>query len=278
MTRTAILVDVFFDDFKVTHQKSPIVEAQDFYPFGLTYNNFTREDAVPNRWKFQGQEHIDDLGLNWDSFKWRNHQPDIGRFFNVDPLAEDYYYNSPYAFSENKVIAHIELEGLEAKSIQEQALDNELQKVEGVWNSFVGSVKSVVQAIDNAMHDDDGPPEIVKQNQIPIKVDAKQRDAVSKTTDLPQLLDGNTNPQYNPDATAKGNPEADQVVTQEGGMTKTENPNAPSASISIDSIWTGRGAKIVTEYADTIKGEVIVEGDTMMVVEEIRTPDYKKKK
>lgn len=55
------------------------------------------------------------MGLNWDSFKWRNHQPDIGRFFNVDPLAEKYLYNSPYAFSENKVVAHVEIEGLEAE-------------------------------------------------------------------------------------------------------------------------------------------------------------------
>ena len=53
--------------------------------------------------------------MNWDSFKWRNHQPDIGRFFNIDPLAEDYYYNSLYAFSENKVVAHREIEGLEAE-------------------------------------------------------------------------------------------------------------------------------------------------------------------
>lgn len=52
--------------------------------------------------------------MNWDSFKWRNHKPDIGRFFNIDPLAEKYYYNSPYAFSENKVVAHVELEGLES--------------------------------------------------------------------------------------------------------------------------------------------------------------------
>ena len=38
----------------------------------------------------------------------------VQRFLSVDPLAEDYYYNSPYAFSENKVVAHIELEGLES--------------------------------------------------------------------------------------------------------------------------------------------------------------------
>jgi hypothetical protein len=52
--------------------------------------------------------------LGWYSFKWRNHDPAIGRFFNVDPLSEKFYYNSPYAFSENKVTGHRELEGLEA--------------------------------------------------------------------------------------------------------------------------------------------------------------------
>jgi RHS repeat-associated protein len=109
---------VFFDDFKVEHIKSPVVQMDDYYPFGLTFNSYQRENSVKQRYKFQGQEHIDDLDLGWDSFKWRNHQPDIGRFFNIDPLAEKYYYNSPYAFSENKVVAHIELEGLESVSIE----------------------------------------------------------------------------------------------------------------------------------------------------------------
>ncbi|MBT1699249.1 hypothetical protein KK083_20295 [Fulvivirgaceae bacterium PWU4] len=106
-------VEVFFDDFKVEHVKSPVVQMDDYYPFGLTFNSYGRENSVPNRWKFQSQEHIDDLSLGWDSFKWRNHMPDIGRFFNIDPLASKYVYNSPYAFSENQVIAHVELEGLE---------------------------------------------------------------------------------------------------------------------------------------------------------------------
>lgn len=35
------------------------------------------------------------------------------RLFNTDPLADKYVYNSPYAFSENKMGAHVELEGLE---------------------------------------------------------------------------------------------------------------------------------------------------------------------
>jgi hypothetical protein len=47
-------------------------------------------------------------------FKYRFDDPQIGRFWSVDPLANKYVYNSPYAFSENKVTGHIELEGLEA--------------------------------------------------------------------------------------------------------------------------------------------------------------------
>ena len=136
-------VEVYFDDFKVIHTKSPVVGMEDYYPFGLTYNAYSRENSVDQKFKFQGQEHIDGLNLDWVSFKWRNHMPDIGRFFNVDPLAESFYYNSPYAFSENKVTNHIELEGLEAYPAQ-QALNQEIKKVETVVMNGVNTVKQGV--------------------------------------------------------------------------------------------------------------------------------------
>ena len=73
-----------------------------------------------NKIKFQRQEFAstdfsDGSGIDMYEFKWRMHDPQIGRFWQVDPLSEEYVYNSTYAFSENKVIAHVELEGLEAK-------------------------------------------------------------------------------------------------------------------------------------------------------------------
>jgi RHS repeat-associated protein len=66
---------------------------------------------------FQGQRFDDELGLNWIQFKWRNHDPQIGRFIEIDPLSEDYAYNSTYAFSENRVTSSVEIEGLEAKDL-----------------------------------------------------------------------------------------------------------------------------------------------------------------
>ncbi len=75
--------------------------------------------TIQNKEKtFQGQRFDDDLGLNWVQFKWRNHDPQIGRFIEVDPLSEEYAYNSTYAFSENHVTSHVELEGLEKVSIK----------------------------------------------------------------------------------------------------------------------------------------------------------------
>ncbi len=67
------------------------------------------------RFGFQGQEKDDELkGVgNSISFKYRIHDPRLGRFMSLDPLAKDYPWNSPYAFAENKVIKYIELEGLE---------------------------------------------------------------------------------------------------------------------------------------------------------------------
>jgi RHS repeat-associated protein len=67
------------------------------------------------RYGFQGQEKDDEIKGTGNSinYKYRVHVPRLGRFLSLDPLAREYPYNSPYAFSENRVIDCIELEGLE---------------------------------------------------------------------------------------------------------------------------------------------------------------------
>jgi len=95
-----------YDDFI----PGEIVSNDTYYPFGLLHNySGTTENAY--QYKYQGQE-LQETGFY--SFKWRNYMPDVGRFFNIDPLAEKYTHNSTYAFSENRVIDARELEGLEA--------------------------------------------------------------------------------------------------------------------------------------------------------------------
>src|SRR5690606_6526816 len=67
------------------------------------------------RYGFQGQEMDDELKGEGNSvnYRYRMHDPRVGRFFAVDPLFREYPWNSPFSFSENLVIAFVELEGLE---------------------------------------------------------------------------------------------------------------------------------------------------------------------
>jgi len=88
-------------------------------PFGVLLDERSFEGDF-YRASFQGQEHDDEIKGKGNSvnYKYRMHDPRVGRFFAVDPLAKQYAFNSPYAFSENRVIDDFELEGLERGSRQ----------------------------------------------------------------------------------------------------------------------------------------------------------------
>ena len=91
-----------------------IIEENNYYPFGMKHKGYNDNSFGGSyKYKYQGQERQDKLGLNWDSFKWRNYDFAIGRFMSIDPLSEKYVYNSTYAFQENKMGLGRELEGLE---------------------------------------------------------------------------------------------------------------------------------------------------------------------
>ena len=99
----------------------------DYYPFGalMPGRNYS-SDAY--RFAFQGQEKDDEMngsvGTNY-SYEYRMHDPRIGRFWSTDPLAAKYPHNSPYAFSENRVIDGVELEGLEYIDADEKVGPND---------------------------------------------------------------------------------------------------------------------------------------------------------
>ena len=86
----------------------------DYFSFG--YKKPGRSASASNyRYGFQGQEKDDEIkgeGLSYN-YTFRMHDPRVGRFFTFDPLFKNFPWNSPYAFSENRVIDWIELEGLQ---------------------------------------------------------------------------------------------------------------------------------------------------------------------
>ncbi|RKT01463.1 DUF6443 domain-containing protein [Chryseobacterium defluvii] len=122
---------------------NPVIDnATDFYPFGLEHHDGAASISItPSyKYKYQGQE-LQETGFY--SFKWRNYMPDVGRFFNVDPLSEIYAYQSHYNFSENRVIDALEIEGLEAEIINKE---NEWASFEG--RPYDGGLESITTYTD----------------------------------------------------------------------------------------------------------------------------------
>jgi RHS repeat-associated protein len=113
-------VEVYFDDFSVTHTRSPIVEATDYYAFGSISQNSVRENSVKDDIKFNGKELQDELDLDLYDYVKRFYDPNTGRFISVDPLANRFPWWTPYQFAGLMPTKHVDLDGMEPASLDIQ--------------------------------------------------------------------------------------------------------------------------------------------------------------
>lgn len=106
---------VYFDNLQVSHERGRILEENHYYGFGLTMAGISSRASgkMETKNKFVNQELDDAFSIYLYEFRYRNHDPQIGRFQQIDPLSGKYPHNSTYAYAENRVIGGIDLEGLE---------------------------------------------------------------------------------------------------------------------------------------------------------------------
>ncbi len=95
-----------------------IVEENNYYPFGLKHKGYNESvsplgNSVANRWKFGGKELDDSFNdaLATYDFGARNYNPALGRWMNIDPLAEIYHTDTPYAYVLNNPLSYIDPDG-----------------------------------------------------------------------------------------------------------------------------------------------------------------------
>ena len=111
-----------------------ILEENHYYPFGLKHSNYNTNQyefiEVENgndyyinitqlpaggvssyKYKYNGKEYQDELGLNMYDYGARNYDPAIGRWMNIDPLAEKYFSLSSYVYVANMPTIAIDPDG-----------------------------------------------------------------------------------------------------------------------------------------------------------------------
>ncbi|RED26113.1 RHS repeat-associated protein [Flavobacterium cutihirudinis] len=95
-----------------------IVEESNYYPFGLKqsgYNNaivLGKGNSTGQKYKYNGKELQDELGLNITAMDFRMYDNALGRFSAPDPLTDLFTGISPYAFAENNPIVFSDPSGL----------------------------------------------------------------------------------------------------------------------------------------------------------------------
>ncbi len=151
-------VKVFFDNLQVVHTRGMIMEESHFYPFGLRMEGISSKSAgkLANRYLYNGKdlqtkEFADGSGLDWYDYGMREYDPQIGRFFRIDPIASQYPELTPYQYASNDPVANIDIDGLEGGSSISGWVIGALG-----WDSYKGAGGGAISSVASGMLNSSG--------------------------------------------------------------------------------------------------------------------------
>ncbi len=113
-----------------------VLSESNYYPFGLQHqgdNAAVAQSAnkAAEQYKYNGKELQDELGINLYDYGARNYDAALGRWMNVDPLAEDFPGWTPYHYVHNNPINLIDPTGMAAEHIDVTKNEDGTYKVAG---------------------------------------------------------------------------------------------------------------------------------------------------
>ncbi|WP_121966699.1 DUF6443 domain-containing protein [Myroides sp. N17-2] len=138
-------------------QSNEIIEETNYYPFGLAHTGYNQKnDALMKDYKYQynGKEKQEELGLNFYDYGARNYDAAIGRWMNVDPLAEEFDEWTPYHYVHNNPINLVDPTGMSAQGPQDPPEGKSEVAVDGgTLNEIVINVVGKVSEFTNGASD-----------------------------------------------------------------------------------------------------------------------------
>lgn len=140
-------------------QVSEIIEKSDYYPFGLKQGGDDLPDySTINKYKYAygGKELNDELGLDLYDFGARNYDPALGRWLNIDPLAEVSRRWTPYNYAYNNPIYFVDPDGRLSGSFNNGYFNIDIVQFGGAMESWVGGFQT--EGSSNSGRNEHDPP------------------------------------------------------------------------------------------------------------------------
>ncbi len=103
-----------------TVSQSEILKENNYYPFGLLHKGYNSNvspngNSTAQAFKYNSKELEKGLNLNLYDLGARQMDPALGRFIQIDPLADITNYQSPYVLADNNPILFVDVYGLQSE-------------------------------------------------------------------------------------------------------------------------------------------------------------------
>nr|WP_315203610.1 DUF6443 domain-containing protein [uncultured Flavobacterium sp.] len=156
-------VRLSYKDVGTTTPSLQIVEESNYYPFGMKQKVAGELVNLSGyKYKYNGKELQDELGLNVYDYGMRNYDSALGRFFNMDRFSEKYYDVNPYQYCVNNPLRFIDING-DSISVDKSVTQNwALNKVMTLYagtkagRKFLSQFASKGQTVFGQTFDKDG--------------------------------------------------------------------------------------------------------------------------
>jgi RHS repeat-associated protein len=147
-------IPVYFDNLRVKHTKGALLEETHYYPFGLRMDGISSKAAggVENKLKYNGKElqsaeFSDGSGLELYDYDARMQNPQLGRWFNIDPLAYKMPNWSPYCYTFDNPINFVDKDGREPGNPDPPTKTTVLQKMKVVYKQWTKTIEVADKAL-----------------------------------------------------------------------------------------------------------------------------------
>lgn len=94
----------------VLDDQGHVVQSTQYYAYGLSWNA-PGGSSPTNQYLYNGKELQPDLGLDWLDYGARFYDPALGRWQNIDPLADKMRRHSPYNYAFDNPVRFIDPDG-----------------------------------------------------------------------------------------------------------------------------------------------------------------------